>query len=279
MKPEAVARAEAILGSEAQTWARIVRRGYSLNEHWTVTFADGTRAFLKEGHVDPSPQWVRDEHAVFKALSGPFMPALLGYEDGEHPLLVLEDLVPAHWPPPWRDGDVALVLEALGELSRAEVRGELPANEHLRAWRHVASEPKAFLSTGLRDGEWLEARLPQLLAAEDATPIAGDSLLHCDVRSDNLCVKEGRVVLVDWNHARIGNARYDVAFWAPSLALERGPLPDELGVDEFAVYVAGFFAARAGLPRPPGAPLVRDFQRAQAEVALDWAERVLLRAQ
>ena len=103
----------------------------------------------------------------------------------------------------------------------------------------------------------------------------GDRLCHCDVRSDNLCLKDGRVVLVDWNHARLGNPGYDVAFWAPSLALEKGPAPDSFGVDEFAAYVAGFFAARAGLPKPAGAPTVRDFQRIQAEVALDWAERVL----
>jgi hypothetical protein len=42
-----------------------------------------------------------------------------------------------------------------------------------------------------------------------------------------------------------------------------------------APFVAGFFAARAGLPKPAGAPRVRDFQRAQAEVALDWVERTL----
>jgi hypothetical protein len=40
-----------------------------------------------------------------------------------------------------------------------------------------------------------------------------------------------------------------------------------VGGDDFAVVVAGFFAAGAGLPPPEGAPLVR----AQLEVALPWA--------
>jgi hypothetical protein len=66
-----------------------------------------------------------------------------------------------------------------------------------------------------------------------------------------------------------------VAFWLPSLALEHGPEPWTFGVDEFAAFAAGFFASRAGLPKPAGAPAVRDFRRAQAAVALDWAERVL----
>jgi hypothetical protein len=270
VKPQAVARAEAVLGRDARTWARVVRRGYSLNEHWTVTFADGTRAFLKEGHVDPSPQWVRDEHAVLQALSGAFMPKLLGFEDGEHPLLVLEDLVPAHWPPPWREGDVELVLAALAQVAAARV--DVPRLEHEQPWHHIECDPEPFLSMRLRDAAWLDEWLPRLKEASDAAPLAGDALLHRDVRSDNLCIRDGRCVLVDWNHARLGNPEYDVAFWAPSLALEHGPKPWELGVDELAAYVAGWFAARAGLPKPPGAPAVRDFQRDQAAVALDWVE-------
>ena len=78
-------------------------------------------------------------------------------------------------------------------------------------------------------------------------------------------------MLVDWSHARVGNPAFDVAFWLPSLALEGGPPPESFGVDELAPFVAGFFAALAGLPKPPGAPAVRDFQRAQLEVALPWA--------
>lgn len=277
MKPAAVVRAENLLNTEAETWAQVARRGYSLNEHWTVRFADGTRAFLKQGSIDPSPQWIREERAVFAAVSGPFMPRFLAFEDGETPMLVLEDLMPARWPPPWRDGDIRAVLDALAEIAAADVNGTLPRVEevHGNDWREVERDPAPFLATGLRDEAWLERTLPALIAAAEAAPVHGDALVHCDVRSDNLCLKDGRAVLVDWNHARLGNPRYDIAFWAPSLALEKGPRPDEFGVDEFAAYVAAFFAARAGLPKPAGAPTVRDFQRAQAEIALDWAERVL----
>ena len=265
-----MARAEAILDSEAQTWARVQRRGYSLNEHWTVVFADGTRAFLKTAHIPPSPQWVRDERAVLEAIDGSFRPRLLGFEDGPVPLLVLEDLVGAYWPPPWREGDVELVLATLAEV--AALRLALPRLELDDDWRAIAADPEPFLATGLRDADWLERNLAGLIDHADAAPVAGDSVLHCDVRSDNLCIRDGRCLLVDWNHARLGNAKYDIAFWAPSLALEHGPPPGSFGVDELAVSVAGFFAARAGLPKPRGAPAVRDFQRAQAAVALDWLE-------
>ena len=275
MKPGAVERAEVLLGAEAEAWARVVRTGYSLNEHWTARFADGTQAFLKLARIDPSPQWLRDEAAILATVQGTSAPQFLAFEDGSEPLLVLEDLMPARWPPPWHDGDVDAVLAALAEVAQA--RADVPrlADEDLNGWRAIEADPEPFLSTELRDAVWLERMLPTLVALTEAAPLAGESLLHCDVRSDNLCFKDGHVVLVDWNHARIGNPRFDVAFWLPSLVLERGPRPQRFGVDDLAPVVAGFFAARAGLPRPAGAPRVREFQRAQAAAALDWVEAVL----
>jgi hypothetical protein len=275
VKPAAVVRAEALLSVEAEVWARVVRKGYSLNEHWTVGFADGTNTFLKLARIDPSPQWLRDEAAVLAAVHGPVAPRLIAFEDGAEPLLVLEDLLPARWPPPWREGDVERVLEVLADVAGRHADVPRFAAEDWNGWRAVEADPEPFLATELRDASWLERMLPALGAATDAAPLDGDALLHCDVRSDNLCVKDGHVVLVDWNHARIGDARIDVAFWLPSLALERGPRPERFGVDEYAALVAGFFASRAGLPPPAGAPRVREFQRAQAAVALDWADAVV----
>jgi Phosphotransferase enzyme family len=278
MKPEIVERAERVLGSPAQSWARVASRGYSLNDHWTVVLEDGTRAFVKVGNVDPSPQWVRDEHRVFTAVAGPFMPRLLAFEDGERPLLALQDLMPARWPPPWRPGDVDAVRATLAEVASADVHGELPRLAEIPrlGWHAVADDPQRFLSLGLASADWLERALPALIDAQDRTPLDGESLVHSDVRSDNLCLRDdGRAVLVDWNHASIGNPAFDVAFWLPSLALEHGPPPESFGLDEFAPYVAGFFAELAGLPPPDGAPRVRAFQLAQLEVALPWASRAL----
>ena len=134
-----------------------------------------------------------------------------------------------------------------------------------------------MLSTGICSAEWLDAALPVLLRAAEEAELDGDDLLHADVRSDNLCFKEIGPVLVDWNIACIGNGEFDVAFWLPSLRLEGGPQPWEVLPDArgLATVVAGFFAARAGLPRPAGAPTVRDFQVRQLEVALPWAAREL----
>ena len=272
MTPGPVARAERLLGREAQSWASVERRGYSVNEHWTVGFADGSRAFVKEAHLAAHPEWLRQEYRVYQAVSGPFMPECLAFEDGDRPLLVLEELMPAHWPPPWRPGDVDAVRSALREVAAAEVRGELPrvADAGWPGWSDVAADPEPFLGLGLVPADWLDRHLQTLVDAEESAPVGGDALIHADVRSDNLCIRDGRAVLVDWNHARIGNADLDVAFWLPSLRLESGPPPHHFGVDGLAVVVSGFFAAHAGLPPPAGAPTVRGFQRAQLEIALPW---------
>ena len=37
----------------------------------------------------------------------------------------------------------------------------------------------------------------------------GESLLHLDVSSSNLCIKDGRCLLVDWSNAAKGNALLD----------------------------------------------------------------------
>ena len=96
--------------------------------------------------------------------------------------------------------------------------------------------------------------------------------MHCDVRSDNLCLRDQRAVLLDWNHARIGNPAFDVAFWLPSLTLEGGPDPATFGVDELAVFVAGFFAATGRTARTrgraAGAPLPAAAARGGAAVGL-----------
>lgn len=150
----------------------------------------------------------------------------------------------------------------------------------LPSWDRVAEDPAPFLSLGIAAAGWLETALPTLLDAAARTPLAGDSIIHCDVRSDNLCIRDGRAILFDWNHAGLGNPAADVAVWLPSLRLEGGPAPEEVaprfpGVDEFAAFVSGFFASHAGLPAPEGAPTVRAFQLRQLEVALPWACRVL----
>lgn len=180
------------------------------------------------------------------------------------------------------DGRTAFVKAATEPVKAGFIRDEqrvLGALDGLFVPAVLAldDEDPPFLSLGLCSGEWLAGALPTLRKASETAPIDGDALLHLDVRSDNLCIAERGAVLVDWNHACVGNADLDVAAWLPSLRLEGGPEPEEIlpGAPGFAALLAGFFGSRAGLPAPPTAPHVRSFQLAQLRVALPWATRQL----
>ena len=145
-------------------------------------------------------------------------------------------------------------------------------------WDQVEHESEPFLALGLCSQAWLELHLPVLRKVAEAAPFAGEAFVHLDVRSDNICLRDGQAVLVDWNQACVANPDVDLACWMPSLSVEGGPAPWELlsGQPGLAAWVAGFFAARAGLPPPPTAdPSLRALQLAQLEVALPWAAREL----
>ena len=196
-------------------------------------------------------------------------------------LLAIADLGDAHWPPPWRPGDVDGVRAALEDLHSTPAPEGLPPiaaeRDWLNGWELVAEDREPLLATGLCSPAWLDEALPVLLETGRTCPIEGDAFLHLDVRSDNLCLRDGQAVLVDWNLAHVGNPLLDVVAWLPSLKLEGGPDPWELVPDSegLAALLAGFFASRAGLPPPETAPTVREFQRVQAEIALPWAAQEL----
>ena len=243
---------------------------------------DGRRVFVKLALDELASSWLRDEWRVYGSLSGGFLPELVAWHDtGGTTFLAIEDLADAYWPPPWLPGHVSLVLETLDDVHAATPPRELPLladlREALDGWPTVAADPEPFLSTGVCSREWLAGALPLLAQASSECELAGEALVHLDLRSDNLCIRAGRVLVIDWNHACVGNPAVDAVGWAPSLALEGGPDPWELVPETggLAALIAGFFAVRAGLPAPATAPAVRVFQRRQAEVALPWAAREL----
>jgi hypothetical protein len=210
-----------------------------------------------------------------------FMPELIGWHDEGAAVLVIEDLGEAFWPPPWTDERIGGVLAALERVRATPAPHDLPLLDDLRdrldGWPTIADDPVPFLSTGVCSSVWLDAALPRLREASGSCDLGGGELLHLDVRSDNLCFRDDVVKLVDWNLACVGNGLLDLVAWLPSLRLEAGPEPWEVVADSggLASLIAGFFAARAGLPPPPTAPTVREFQRRQAVVALPWAAREL----
>ncbi|MEO8475728.1 MAG: phosphotransferase [Actinomycetota bacterium] len=279
-------RAERAIGSSPVAWRAVVRGGQTAASRWVATLADGTTRFVKIAHTLDTAAWIRDEHLFYLQHKGlVFLPATHGWDDdGERPALALEDLSAAAWPPPWDRGKVQAVVEGLEKVAAARVSPEIPrvgAGQFDReGWPEVAAHREAFLALGLCDEPWLDACLPVLTEIAQAAPLEGDRLLHMDVRSDNLCLLPDGVRFVDWNFARRGNPRFDIASWLPSLEAEGGPPPEKVvtpapDMAAFSATLAGYFGSHAARPPIPEAPHVRPLQLLQARTALPWAARAL----
>ena len=272
------------LRAEPVVWREVTRRGQTNASHWLVELPDRGRAFVKSARGDDTASWIRDEHLFYAQMRGaPFIPRMLGWhDDGERPVLVLEDLSGERWPPPWDRDRIELVRGCLAEVAAATPPPDLPqavdSQFDFQGWVEIEDDPEPFLGLRLCSRGWLEAALPTLRFATEIAPLAGNALLHFDVRSDNICLKDDRAILVDWNFACLGNALADVAFWLPSMHAEGGPPPDEIlpeGAGELAALIAGYFAAHAARPEIPEAPHVRTLQLRQARTSLPWAARAL----
>ena len=125
-------RVRSMAGAEPAEWRRVRGGGYTPAERWIVRFADGSSAFAKAAVDGLTADWLRAEHRIYDALEGPFLPAMFGWQDGDVPILLLEDLSSGHWPPPWREDQPGRVLSTLEEVHSATPPAGLPP---LEAWR------------------------------------------------------------------------------------------------------------------------------------------------
>ena len=137
--------------------------------------------------------------------------------------------------------------------------------------------------TDLDAGHLAEA---EALARRYAEVVGGDTLVHTDIRSDNVLIDpDGRALICDWNWPVRGAA------WFDSFAALIGPRGEGIDVDRviaarrllrdvdpesfdinLALYV-GYFFTQCELPVPPTSPHLRDHQRWQGEVCWDWLSR------
>ncbi|HLI65154.1 MAG TPA: phosphotransferase [Caulobacteraceae bacterium] len=279
-QPEVVDRAEALLGWRPERWRR-VHGGYTPAARYVGECAS-ERCFLKVATNPVTAGMLRREAATYETIDGdPFAPAFIGWDDHpDAPLLVIEDLSQAIWPPPWTPALIDDVLERIEAVHRCPTDLAPFSEVNARAmggWSRIAADRRSFLSLGVASPAWLDAALPTLVAAEQACPVDGPNLVHFDIRSDNICIAADGAKLIDWAAACAGDPALDLAGWLPSLELEGGPPPEAIlpGHAVQAAWVCGYFAARAGQPLIPDAPRVRDIQKAQLSTALPWVQRAL----
>lgn len=277
--PELRAQVTSALGKHPVAWRR-PHTGLSPARRFVVRFADGSSVFVKAAVDDVTEGWLRTEHDILSSTQQSFMPRLLAWIDGGgRPALVTEDLSAAHWPADrfpvlWKPGQFGLLFETLRRVAEVRPAVALPAAEHgfEPQWPSIAGEADDFLALGLCSRDWFRDAIDALLEAERSVPLAGDALVHGDVRSDNLCFSGDRMILVDWGGVLRGSPEHDLATSLSTLPLEGGPDPFSVlpGGGSWAAHIAGRAARRSY--RDAEAPeWLRRVLRRIAVICLDWA--------
>jgi aminoglycoside phosphotransferase (APT) family kinase protein len=284
---------EGLLGAEVVE-ANSQQGGFSPGVAARVTLSDGRRAFVKavSSAANPeAPEMHRREAVVAAALPASVAAAKLLASYDEHGWVVLAFENIEGGPPqlPWRNDELERVLDAIVRLADTltptplalPVIAEVFDPSGFEEIRSAAASERALEELD----PWVVHNLDRLAEAEarwsEAT--VGDTLLHFDLRADNVLLTQERVLFVDWPHATVGAAWIDLLGMLPSVAMQGGPPPWELferhpaarhadpaAVDAALAGLAGFFLSRGLRPDPPGLPTVRRFQRAQAAEAVRW---------
>jgi aminoglycoside phosphotransferase (APT) family kinase protein len=292
---------EGVCGARVVT-ARTQPGGFSPGLAARVRCANGARYFVKAASAQANPDTPglhRQEGRVLAALepviTGRQLPIPRLHAMVDHPpwvALVLADVAGRQPELPWRPAELRQVVAALDQLAQALTPAPVPVpavSERLGAeftgWRTLAASAGSD-----RLDPWSRGHLDQLAALEAtwAGHAAGDTLLHADIRADNILITDQGAVVVDWPWACRGAAFTDLVLFAPSVTMQGGPPLADLiassrsgraaapqAVTALVCAMAGYLTERALQPPPPGLPTVRAFQAAQATIAREWLAQLL----
>lgn len=261
-----------------------------------LVLGDGRWVFAKAADLSAPHARVaiERESTVLARLAGrATAPRLLGSAAVDEWRLIVMEAVDGEMPGmPWTPAAAAAVHQAC--LTTAAVDPEVVAQvTDDRLADDLGSDPTALLALqGLADGtdpwpDWLPPLAPAhragltLLAGNAATTLAGDRVVHGDLRPDNLVLdRGGRARMVDWNWVSRGPAWVDfVGLW-PVMAhhgldvsrWQSSPLlagVDGEEVDASLAVVAGLMVARSrGDDSTPGLAVLRAHQRFTAHTFL-----------
>ena len=243
--------------------------GFSPGAADRVVAADGSRAFVKavSRSLNADSPVLQEREARITAALPTEVPAP-GFRGarwlGDWHVLVLDEVSGRQPVLPWRGDELTIVVTALERL--AVVGTPCP----------VPDLPSARDSLA---GQLPEQALELLAGA--------DTLVHLDLRADNVLLTAAGAVLVDWPHACVGPAWLDLLallFEVDRLGeedladnvLATSLLTRDVDPEVLTTVLAGFsqfFLGRAAQAAPPGLPTLREFQRVQGEALTRWVER------
>lgn len=287
-------RVERLAGADVRE-ALTQSGGFSAGMASRVSFANGQRFFVKA--VATSSQgtfelYVR-EAEVLRAIPRELPAAHLvdAFTQDEWTVLVIEDVEGRQPHRSASSADTVHVLDAIAALSSLPTVGALPrlsdelADDAL-SWGRL--EAGGLMPTTT---PWCIENVELLRAAavRVTSVVAGDRLVHGDLRADNILIDStGCARLIDWPWAAEGAGWEDALLYLLDLRVEDSaadvdPLLDHpvfeasLPDDHVALLsaVAGSWFEKCRLPAPEGMTTLRDFQRREALAAVDWIEQIV----
>lgn len=263
------------------------RTGYTPGLASVLECADGSRHFVKAASLKAQRAFAesyRTEARQLAALPPDVAAPALRWtvEAQDWVVLGIEHVAARHPVRPWTRADLDAALALLVRTARlltpppaglaldgfAEDMADAPD-----CWSHVRATRPAMRH--LDEAEALARTLPEFSR--------GDTVVHTDVRDDNLLLADdGRVLLCDWNWPARGAA------WLDTVMLLVGPRGDGVDVEEvlagsellrgvpgehvdgLLALLTGYFLRHADLPVPSSSPYLRALQQWQGEVCWDW---------
>lgn len=273
------------LGS-AVVEARTQGSGFTPGLASRLTLADGRRAFVKAADDQTQPMFTasyREEIRKIGALP-PAVPAprlRWSYDADGWVVLCFDDIDGRPPRRPWRPIELAATLEAVTAMSQALT----PAPElELPRWEdELGSFPGYWERVTPADVFGAHAAEAVELAHRGLDAGAGDTLVHCDLRDDNVIIgTDERVWICDWNWPVHGAVWIDLLTLLISVrgdghdadaVLRNNPLTatvDPERIDAVLALLTGYVLGAAEEEVPPTSPWIRVHQRWYAGVLADW---------
>ncbi len=269
--------------------------GFSHGLAACVRLEDGTAAFIKAVSVhDGLVERYRAEAATAAELSARIpTPEVRFTVEAAGWFAVAFEFIEGHHPQLDQQDELNSVLRMLDELAEKLTPSPIPGapaisdvyGPKLICWRQFAER-----GAPADMDEWASRNLHRLAQLESTWPecAVGDSLLHTDLRPDNMLIRgDGSPFIVDWAWPCRGAAWIDLASLVPSIAgkgLDPDPILashrvtrdiDPAAIDAFLCGLAGYWAYHSRQPAPRRVPNLRRYQARSARITQEWLSRRL----
>lgn len=267
--------------------------GFSSGAALRLICADGSRAFLKAipSHGDSYALWLYDKEVRIAAELPDAFPAprFQGRVEGAGWIgLVFDDVEGQTVPVPWSSENAGIVIHEVIRLNALATPCPVPGLvrwggrvEDWRGWRYLVENKSEYANVS----DWCMRNAPRLIDLEQSFPDAadGNTLVHSDLRSDNIILGAKSVSFVDWAWAACGQAWIDPLIFSLYAAVQGMPDPDQLfhthpsarsadpdAVNSVLAALAGRLLTASQEETPPKPAGLSEFQRLEARIAIDW---------